>query len=275
LFALIWLVPLMLARFFRESRQEAPLLAAVYVFSVALVPVALGRADPGHVFFSGFGIYLLSLVAISNLPPARQVAWVMCVVLVLTWTAYVDDRLYWGTLRAAIRYDTVHRQDDGVIHAAHAFTQKVSPTAARLIFSPGTNRYAEYEPFDLKRLQAIVGDDPVALPLSVPLPVQEALKRSGQFVPTFYDCEWSILDASAEDRQLKELNASRWALLPQGPIPTWTETPASIAPYLGQTLPYPIKRAPYVIGRRFAENLRANWQPYAVVGRYAVYRRRG
>ena len=28
--------------------------------------------------------------------------------------------------------------------------------------------------------------------------------------------EWSVLDATAEDRQLKELNASRWALIPQG-----------------------------------------------------------
>ena len=32
----------------------------------------------------------------------------------------------------------------------------------------------------------------MALPLTVPLPVAEALKRSGQFVPTFYDREWSV-----------------------------------------------------------------------------------
>ena len=111
-------------------------------------------------------------------------------------------------------------------------------------------------PFDLKRLQAIVGNEPVELPLSLPLPVQEALKRSGQFVPTFYDCEWSILDASAEDRQLEEMHPSRWVLLPQGPITTWTETPASIVPYLGQRLPYRMKREPYAIRRRLAEDLK-------------------
>ena len=72
LFALVWLVPLMLARFVREARPEAPLLAALYVFSVAMLPVAFGRADPGHVFFTGIGIYLLSLVAISDLHPYQQ-----------------------------------------------------------------------------------------------------------------------------------------------------------------------------------------------------------
>jgi hypothetical protein len=278
LFALIWLAPLMLARFFREARSEAPLLAALYVFSVALLPMAFGRADPGHVFFSGFGIYLLSLVAISDVRPRQQVAWVTCVVLVLTWTAFMNDRSSRHSLRARIQYDTSHWQDDGLMRAAHAFTQKVSPAAEKRYFSVGTGDYADYGPFDLKSLQAIVGNDPVALPLSVPLPVEEALKRSGQFIPTFYDFEWSILDASAEDRQLKEMNASRWALLPPGPIPMYTETPASVAPNLGHRLPYRspyrMKREPYLIGRRFQENLQAKWQPYAEVGKYEVYRRR-
>jgi hypothetical protein len=79
--------------------------------------------------------------------------------------------------------------------------------------------------------------------------VEEALKKSGQFVPTFYDREWSVLDASAEDRQIKEMNTSRWVLLPEGPIGMFTETQDSVAPYLGHRLPYrspyPMKREPY------------------------------
>jgi hypothetical protein len=274
LFALVWLVPVMLARSFREARPEAPLLASLYVFSVALLPVAFGRADPGHVFFAGFGIYLLSLVAISGKRPGPQFAWLTCIVLILTWTALLDRRFYWPVLEGRIRYDTSHWQDDRLMRAAHAFMQKVSPAVDEEFFSVGNRNYAEYEPFDLKSLQTIVGNDPVVLPLFVPAPVEEALKRSGQFVPTFYDYDWSILDASAEDRQLKELNASRWALLPQGQIPMWTETPANVALYLGQRLPYRAKREPYVIGRRFEENLEANWQRYAAVGNYEVYRRR-
>jgi hypothetical protein len=213
-------------------------------------------------------------VAISGVRPGPQFAWLTCVVLVLTWTAFVDGRFYWPVLEGRIRYDTSHWQDDGPMRAAHAFIQKVSPSVDQNFFSVGTRDYSEYAPFDVETLQAIVGNDLVALPLSVPMPVQQALMRSGQFVPTFYNGEWSVLDATAEDRQLKELNASRWALIPQGLNPMWTETPESVALYLGSRLPYRTKRAPYVIGRRFVENLRTNWQPYAAVGPYEVYRRR-
>ena len=277
LFALVWLVPLMLAHFFREARPEAPLLAALYVFSVALLPVAFGRADPGHVFFNGIGIYLLSLVAISPLRPYQQIAWVTCVVLVLTWTAFVDDRFYWPVLRARINYDTSHWQDDELMRAAHVIARRLSPAAEKPFLPADAGRFADFEQFDLKSLQAIVGKAPVALPLTVPMPVEQALMGSGQFVPTFYDREWSILDASAEDRQIKEMNASTWALLPEGPIGMFTETQDSVAPYLGHRLPYrspyPMKRQPYAIGMRFEENLQKNWQPYAEVGRYELYRR--
>jgi hypothetical protein len=278
LFALVWLVPLMLARFFRESRPEAPLLSALYVFSVALLPAALGRDDPGHVFFSGFGIYLLSLVAISDVRPTQQVAWLTCLALVVTWTAWVDDRSSLPLWRARIRYDFSHWQDDGLMRAAHAFTRKLAPAAEKRFFPLDMDDYADYQRFDLRSLQAIVGNQGVALPLSVPQPVVEALQRSGQFIPTFYDFGWSVLDASAEDRRIDEMNASRWALLPQGPVKMFTETPESVEAFLGHRLPYRspyrTKREPYVIGRRFRENLLANWQPYAEIGKYEVYRRR-
>jgi len=278
LFALVWLVPLMLARYFREARPETPLLAALYVFSLALLPVAFGRADPGHVFFNGIGIYLLSLVAISDAQPRQQVAWVTCVVLVLTWTAFVDDHFYWRFLRARSHYDASQWQDHKLMRVAHALRQTLSPAAEKRFSSAASPDDADDRSFDLESLRAVVGNDPIALPLTLPFPVEEDLRGSGQFVPTFYDCEWSILDATAEDRQLKELNASRWALLPQGPIGMFTETQAIVAPYLGHRLPYhspyPLKREPYVIGRRFEQNLKVNWQPYAEVGKFEVYRRR-
>jgi hypothetical protein len=278
LFALMWLVPLMLAQAFREARSEAPLLAALYVFSVALLPVAFGRADPGHVLFSGMGIYFLSLVAISDARPSLQGAWVTCVVLAMIWTAVAEDHLIWPWFRARVHYDTSHWQDDGLMRAAYAFARELPIAAQRAFFSVGSADYLDDEHFDIKKLDAIVGNDPVALPVSVPPQVEEALKRSGQFVPTFYNYEWSVLDESAEERQIREMNASRWVLLPQGPIPIFTETPASVAPFLGPRWPYRlsyrVKREPYGVGRRLQENLRANWQPYAELGKYEVYRRR-
>ena len=201
-----------------------------------------------------------------------------CVALVLSWTAFVDDHFYWPVLQARIRYDAIHWQDHRLMRAAHFLAAKVSPASEKLFSPKGISDYAEYEPLDLNRLQEIVGKDPVALPLTVPLPVEDALRMSGKYVPTFYDREWSVLDTSAEDRQIKEMNASRWALLPRGPIGMLTETQQSVAPYLGHRLPYhspyPIRREPYVIYKRFEQNLQENWQPYAQLGSYEVYRRR-
>lgn len=278
LFALVWLVPLVLAKFFRQGRREAPMLGALYIFSVALLPVAFGRADPGHVFFNGIGIYLLSLVAISALRPYQQLLWVTCVVLILTWTAFVDDRFYWPVLRARVNYDVTHWHDHALMRAGHAVAQRL-PSAAENHLFPSENLDSQgIEPFDLSRLQEIVGKASVVVPLTLPVPVERALMKSGQFVPTFYDREWSILDASAEDRQIKEMNAASWALLPKGPIGLFTETQDSIAPYLGHRLPYrspyPLKREPYVIGRRFQENLEKNWRSYAQVEGYEIYQRR-
>ena len=100
-----------------------------------MLPVAFGRADPGHVFFGGIGIYLLSLVAISEFQPYQQIVWVTCVVLVLTWTAFIDDHFFWPTLRARIRYDSSHWQQDGLMRAAHAVTGKFSPGAEEFFSS--------------------------------------------------------------------------------------------------------------------------------------------
>jgi hypothetical protein len=250
LFALVCLVPPMLARFFLNSRPEAPLLAALYVFAVALVPAAFGRSDPGHVFFNGLGIYFLSLVAISEAKPRCQQIWMTCVVLVVVWSAYIDGRVYAAQLRKTIRED---------------ITNWRHPT------TPG------YQPLDISRLQTIVGREPVFLPFTIPYPVEEALKRSGQFIPTFFDREWSILDASAEDRQLAEFNAAHWAILPVGFQPNFTETQQSIAPYLGHRLPYhspyPEKRTPYVVYNKFNQNLAVRWRLYQNLGEYDLYRR--
>ena len=60
LFALVWLVPVSLAGFFRQRRAEAPMLTALYLMSLALLPAAFGRADPAHVYWNGLSV-LLSL----------------------------------------------------------------------------------------------------------------------------------------------------------------------------------------------------------------------
>ncbi len=269
LFALVWLVPCLLARGFRERRPDAPGLTALYVFSLALLPVAFGSADPGHVFFNGLMIFFLSMVAISSYRPRQQIVWALCIAGVFLWPTYLNIRLWYFEWRPALTYGVFHYQPDGLKHAAMVFARTGSwATAERGLAKDYGDRS-----FDIEKLDAIVGSAPVATPLEVPLYVEDQLKRSGQYTPTYY-CSLFVYDAAGEDRVIRELNSSQWALLPKGAHPHFWEGPGETRFALGIQLTYPAKHKPYVIGSRFMQNLADQWQPYGEVGAYQVYRRR-
>ena len=108
LFALVWLVPQLLASSFRGRRPEAPMLTSLYIFTLVLLPVSFGRADPGHVLFNGFVVFILSMVAISAWKPHLQVFWITGIAFVFLWTAYLDTRAFEGEFREVIHYDVIH-----------------------------------------------------------------------------------------------------------------------------------------------------------------------
>jgi hypothetical protein len=270
LFAFVWLVPLLMARFFRERRPEAPMLAALYIFSLGLLPAAFGSADPGHVFFNGLMIFFLSVVAISCYGPRQQTFWVACVAGVFIWQTYLNIRLWSFEWRPALAYGIFQCRPDGFKHAALVFVRTHSLETAKRSLSI---TYRDHS-FDIKKLDAIVGNAPVATPLDLPLYVEEALKRSGQFTPSRYCITTNLLYAGAEDRDIQELNKSQWALIPKGTRMHWMESPADTRFALGIQLTYPAKHKPYVIGDQFNQNLADHWQPYGEVGIYDIYRHR-
>jgi hypothetical protein len=270
IFALVWLVPIMLAEFVRERRLEAPVLAALFVTALALLPAAFGRADPWHVFFDGFGIYVLSMVAISSYRHVQQLAWVVAVVVFSFWTEFLGVKMYQGQLRADVHYDILHYGSSGMKAFALDFTRKISPSSAAryMMFA-----YPGNEPIDIAKLQAIVGNAQVETPYLLPLQVEEQLKRSGKYTPSFYWYYMGILDATAETRKIEAFNQSHWALIPTGEKELWGDPPTSLGELTGITLPYPSKRKPYVAGERFYENLQTHWRPISTVGGYTIYRR--
>ena len=125
--------------------------------------------------------------------------------------------------------------------------------------------------FNLGALQAIVGHDAVATPEVIPLQVEEALRASGQYTPTFFDFSMSLLDAAAEERQIEEFNHSRWALIPAGEKYGYVERPEDLKFVLGFALPYRTRRPVYSLGLRFEQNLAENWRVRGKVGSYLVY----
>jgi hypothetical protein len=269
LFALVWLVPAVLASFFRDRRPEALMLGALYVFALALLPVAFGRADPGHVLFNGFVVFFLSMVGVSTWKLRLQILWITCVSFVFLWAAYIDTRPFELDFRGVIHYDVLHHGSDAIKSAAFKLTRAISPSAAQHYFSVV---YDTDQPFDIGKLQSVVGGSKVATPDLVPMRVEESLKQAGQYIPSFYCFRTAVLDAVSEERKIEEINSSTWALIPNR-VYRSSETPASTGVYLGFALPYKTKHRPYVSGVCFDDNLRANWRPIATVGEYQIYRR--
>lgn len=209
------------------------------------------------------------MVGVSTWKPKPQMVWITCVSLMFIWAAYIDTRSTELNFRGVIHYDVLHFGSDGIKSAAGRLTKAISPSAAEHYFSVV---FEEDQPFDIKKLQSVVGGSQVATPDAVPMKVEESLKQSGQYVPSFYCFGTAVLDAVSEQRRIEELNSSTWALIPSG-VNRISETPESTAVYLGSTLRYQMKHRPYVSGVCFDDNLKANWRPIAKVGEYQIYRR--
>ena len=271
LFALVWLVPAGLAAFFRERRPETPKLAAVCVFGMALLPVAFGRADPGHVTYNGLAILFLSMVGAAFYRRRLQAAWAVAVSALVMWTAFIDTRPFQLDIRGVIHYDVLHYGSPPLQAAALKITQKLSPAAAQHYLSV---KFSEDDAFDVTPLQRLIGRDRVATPEAIPLPVEQALKAAGRYTPQFYCFGIAVLDRAAEERQIADLNMAKWALIPQDADPDHLETQADTGAYLGFTLPYRMQHQPYKVGPRFRKNLQDAWRPYAVLGEYEIYQRR-
>ena len=252
LFALVWLVPGSLAYFFRQRRPEAPMLAALFLVSLTLLPAALGRADPWHVYWNGLSVFLLSVVAISSKRMWKQIVWGSCVTLMFLWMCNLNRRQYWGEIHPAIHSVAVIYRD--AVHGRHPLQSRGDVTE-----------------FDIQDLQAIVGHDLVATPEEIPLLVERSLKKSGQYTPAFYCFRIAILDPAAEDRDIQEFNSSKWALVPKGVRYGLAEVPEDLTYALGYRLPYRTKRPVYFVGLRFEKNLAEKWRIRGSVGQYLVY----
>ena len=228
------------------------MLAALFLVSVALLPAAFGRADPGHIFWNGLSLFLLSAVAVSSKRAGQQIAWGGCLAITILWMVNINRHVNWFEIKPVL--------------VSEAATYRDALQGRR---SSGIRE--DDGGFNLASLQAIVGHDPVATPDEIPLQVEASLRESGQYTPSFYNFSMSLLDADAEERLIQELNQSKWALLPAGEKYGYVERPENLKLVLGFQLPYRTRRPLYAVGLRFEQNLADNWRVRGRVGNYLVY----
>ena len=92
--ATAWLAPVLIGRRLRDGSPDAPVMAALLVLALGILPGALGRCDPLHVFFNGLTLLFLSAVAVQGMPHRR--VWAAALVALAVDMQMVNYRVYAG-----------------------------------------------------------------------------------------------------------------------------------------------------------------------------------
>lgn len=267
--AATWLAPDLVGRllpyagFGRRSETDgghiAALLLGVFVLGLGMLPGALGRADPLHVFFNGLPFWLLSLVAVGYNSRGVQRVWLGAIVLLSLQVQADNFHFYARSMR-----DVVLAQR--------------KPAAAHL---------------DVARLEQMTQHQPVTAPVlyAISLPDELLLRSHRMLRPTSAPGLAEVWNRPSEERRIAEIRKTEWALVPEGDFLQIEHAPGSAPNHsVGQHdslvkrsargaarllfgFPYKEKRAPYAVGTVLMGELAANWKPVAAFGNLRLYRR--
>ncbi len=241
--ALIFLAPLAVGRRLRMHPQ-GPLLCGVYLLSLGLLPGALGRSDPLHVFFNGFGFLLLSFVGLERFGRRSAWLWTAAVALLCLQVQATNFAIYQGPLKDLA--DALHHPP---------------PTAD----------------FDNTQLAQTTGGEPVATPALMQLPLADelALRRAGLFVADKNPGLAEIWTPADEQAKVVRLRQFEWALVPAAGYLEAEGSPntSKIKRLLRFGYRYPQRHQPYVVGRLLEAELQQNWTVAARYGDVLLYKR--
>lgn len=227
-------------------------LAAILVCGLTLAPVALGRADFGHVLWNGLPVLLAGAVLLGRLPRRRFLAWAVVVTIVFPLWSGVSLYASLGSLRDA---------------AAEARKGPL-PTGA-----------------SLDRLLAL---GPVAMPFGPADALGFEYARRGALLPKTSD-ENGPADAGQLDADLAQLRLADRIVIPTGVAATVSrrllagDIPAARMPaYSGSAalvvMQFPVdlrvKRAPYEGRYELGKAIARDFEPVATEGRYVILERR-
>ena len=272
LFAVVWVVPYALGIQLQSTDPTTQSMVACYAMGLGLLPAALGRCDPLHVFFNGAGILLLSLACLPVRARSLSVVWIGALVLLVSWQQWVNNALYGyrtaDTIRLALMWRLPKLLHTDVIDAVDWFNAELA-----LHLRPGPADH-DYE-LDTAVLEAAVGTAPVATPLEITPAVEAALKRTGHYRYGYYAFGVDLFEAESVAHRDRDLNTAAWMLLPIGFPPPFIETPRDIGELQGFAFPYPVRHpVPFDPGRTFAANLDTHWTRVINIGPYTLFRNR-
>ena len=268
LFAVVWLVPFGLATSLNLRELSSAQLLSIYAVSLAFLPSALGRSDPLHVIFNGIGFLLLSLVAVARFGPVSRGIWLACLGLLMFWNHWVNERLFDVRNVEVIRETLLpHLSADWRVGLVRAIGRHRPDLAGRMTH-PSLVRAG----LDMGELNGIVHGEPIATPIDLTPVIEEQLKASHQYAPLYFTFWVNVMNATAEQRLVQQVDNLHWLLLPED----WKPSIANSLPVLrrlqGFPLPYHQRRASlYTPGTLFEADVKRNWMPVRRLGDYALY----
>ncbi len=231
--ALVWLAPVAVGLALRRRDAWAPLLLGILVLSLGLLPGALGRADPLHVYFNEWALLALACVGLERLGRARAVIWLAALVVLGLQTQLTNFRIY-GRGLAGLGHAPPLRQD-----------------------------------FSAAELWAATGGAKVTAPhlLGLPLADEMTMRQAG-LLPLDYDAGLADLwDGAGERAKIARMREFGWAVMPSFPPVQVEGSPndARLKVLLRGGYEYPRRYESYPVGVLVEQELAANW---VVVKRY-------
>ena len=273
-FAIVWLAPVAVGLHFRQRRDglsrtvaeeaswrriaQGPLLLGIYVLALGLLPGALGRADPLHVFFNGLPFLILSLVAISRLSRPMSLLWAAALVVLALQVQAANFEMYARSLGEVLRAQR-HRPATTIDVDLLAQATDGAPVA-----TPVINAISMRDELVLRQHHMLVAD------------------RTPGLAETW--------DAASEREHITRLRESEWALVPDGdyllaerlnpirdPIPPGQD---SLLKHILRTsghallgFSYPERHVPFSVGALTMQELAANWVVTDRFGSLKLYRK--
>ena len=239
--ALVWLAPVAVGLALHNRSPRAPLLAGIFLLSLGLLPGALGRADPLHVYFNAWGLLTLSAIGLERLSRTRAALWLAALVVLGLQTQATNLHVY-------------GRQLKDLAHSAPSRPD-----------------------FNAQALQAITGGEPVAAPALLSLPLADELTlRRANLLPLDLNAGLADLwDANGESAKIDRLRRFHWALVPATSYVQAEGSPndARLKVLLRFGYRYPQRREPYPVGALVEHELATNWTPAARFGNTVLYHR--
>ncbi len=273
LFAVVWLVPVYLGRFVLFNTSAGAATAGLYAVALAMVPAALRRCDPLHVFFNGIGILVLSAAAASGLSRRACTAWMACLALLILWEHRVNENLFSWRTAYTVQRSVLPHTPAALRPAVIALTALPNRGVVPILHQqpPEADHVVDYS-----TLYRIIGNDPVAIPFEVPPVMETELKATHHYQPLFHAFGVDMMDGTAERNEIAELEPFHWVLLPtQRQLSGYLQTPTNVGPLQGVRMYFHQRHAPvFIPGTAFEAGIAHDWEPVTRLGIYTLYRRR-